>query len=92
MLFDLKFEEDVQNWKEYVKENMIQPDDHTLKTSVKRWTTFADPGQEESRREKVNTILQNKTKVMNEKCIELFKNFKADLHGLIKTDDEENDR
>ena len=75
-----------------MKKMMIQPDDHTLKTTVERWTKFAEPGQEETRREKVTTILQNKTKVMNEKCIELFKKFKEELHDLIKADDEENDR
>ena len=91
MLFDWQFEDDPK-WQEYVKKMMIQPDDHTLKTTVERWTKFAEPGQEETRREKVTTILQNKTKVMNEKCIELFKKFKEELHDLIKADDEENDR
>ena len=71
---------------------MIKPDEYTLKTTVEKWTKFAAPGEEESRREKVTTILQNKTKVMNEKCIELFLNFKRELHELIRKDDQENNR
>ena len=92
MLFDLQFEEKDPNWQEYVKKMMIQPDERTLKTTIEKWVKFADPGKEESRREKVTTILQNKTKVMNEKCIELFSTFKKDLHELIRKDDLENDR
>ena len=69
---------------------MIRPDDHTLRTTVEKWIHYAEEGQKQSRRDKVEGILDSKRKVMREKCIKLFEKFKEDLHELIERDNIEN--